>query len=195
MRLFAAAFVLSVIGVAPALAQETSDTPFEGATVTAIAGIDIGSGGHEAHFVYGGRIGYDWQRGNTVIGVEAEIAGMAASERCYDHLASPTAPDRSCGKADRDLYIGGRIGRVVGDTTLLYLKAGYTNVRSTYSYVDGGTGAGNFSGSDTLDGVRVGAGIEKAIGGNALLKAEYRYSNYAGGYSRHQGVAGIGFRF
>lgn len=195
MRLFAATLMLSALGMTPALAQERSDKPFEGATATAVAGIDIGSGDHEAHFVYGGQLGYDWQHGNTVFGVEAEITGMAASEKCYEHIASPTAPDRSCGNAGRDLYIGGRIGRVVGDTTLLYVKAGYTNVRSTYSYVDGGTGAGNFSGSDTLDGVRVGAGIEKAIGRNVLLKAEYRYSNYAGGYSRHQGVAGIGFRF
>lgn len=195
MRLFAAAIMLSAFSVAPALAQAT-DTPFQGATVTPIAGIDVssGAGEYEARFVYGGQIGYDWQRGNTVFGVEAEIDGPGSRE-CFEHLISPTAPDRSCGKINRDIYVGGRIGRVVGGTTLLYLKAGYANTRSSYSYHDGGTGAGNYRVSDSRDGVFVGAGIEKAISDNVLIKAEYRYANYAEGLSRHQAVAGLGFRF
>lgn len=189
MRLFSAAIMLSILGATPALAQET---PFQGISVTSIGGVDHDR--IETQFVYGGQLGYDWQRGATVFGIEAEIIGIAASERCYAPVAAPGATDRLCGNADRDLYIGGRVGRVIGDTTLLYVKAGYANARSTFSYVDGGAGAGNYSGSDTRSGVRVGVGTEKAIG-NLLIKAEYRYSNYADGYSRHQGMAGIGLRF
>ncbi|MFA6113407.1 MAG: porin family protein [Sphingomonas sp.] len=194
MRLFAAAILLSAFGATSAMAQESSDKPFQGATVTAIAGIDASSaaGQNETGFLYGGQLGYDWQRGKTVFGVEAEIDG-ATSKKCYDDTF--VAGDRSCGKAGRDLYVGGRIGRVVGDTTLLYVKAGYANARSTVTYEDGGTGAGNLSESVNRDGVRGGVGVEKAIGRNLLVKAEYRYSNYADGYSRNQGVAGIGFRF
>lgn len=192
MRLSAAALVLSVISVTPALAQEASDRPFEGVTVTAIAGADLR---FETRFVYGGQLGYDWQRDGTVFGVEAEATGVTDSERCYAHITSPTALDRLCGKAGRDLYIGGRIGRVVGGTNLLYLKAGYANVRSDFSYQDGGSGTNDYSGSDIWSGVRAGAGVEKAVGRNVLIKAEYRYSDYAEGYSRHQAMAGIGLRF
>ena len=53
----------------------------------------------------------------------------------------------------------------------------------------------DFTDSANADGVRVGAGAEYAIGPNSYVKAEYRYSNYEGGFERHQALAGFGFRF
>lgn len=46
-----------------------------------------------------------------------------------------------------------------------------------------------------MDGVRGGVGVEQKLGKSVSLKAEYRYSNYDGPYSRNQGVVGLGFRF
>ncbi len=176
MRYFTAALVLSVLGATPALAQETSDRPFEGATATAIAGVDLNVqfGSAQAGVLYGGQLGYDWQRGGTVFGIEGEVTG-ASTRDCSDNVV---APARYCDKAGRDLYVGGRLGQVIGDSTLLYLKAGYTNYRDNIDYVDGGTGANSYSGSGVLSGVRGGVGIEQAIGKNLLIKAEYRYSHY-----------------
>ena len=48
------------------------------------------------------------------------------------------------------------------------------------------------------DNVRVdldGLGAQYALGSHAYLGAEYRYSNYEAGLSRHQAVGTIGFRF
>jgi outer membrane immunogenic protein len=45
------------------------------------------------------------------------------------------------------------------------------------------------------DGLRLGAGIEFALGRGAYAKTEYRYSNYEGGVTRNQVITGLGFRF
>lgn len=190
MRLIAASLLLSALAT-PALAQDT-DKPFEGASVTAITGVDVGSqiGDAKAGFMYGGQVGYDLQRGRTVFGVEGELTD-ATTKKCYN---SPSFG--SCGSASRDLYVGGRIGRVVGTSTLIYAKAGYTNARSEYTYYDATTTPTTLgSGSGKSDGIRGGVGVEQKVGKNVALKAEYRYSNYEGTYSRNQGVVGLGFRF
>jgi len=103
------------------------------------------------------------------------------------------ADPRLCLKSGRDLYAGGRIGTVLGGSTLLYAKAGYTNAQAKLTS-DDGTGQITLDKSN-LDGVRVGAGVEHAVGPRSYVKAEYRYSNYEAGVQRHQGMAGFGFRF
>lgn len=195
MRLFAATLVLSALGVAPALAQGASDKPFEGSSVTAIGGIEASQvfGDAEIGALYGGQLGYDWQANNIVYGVEGEATGATA--RHCDTIHFGAATDQYCVKRDRDFYVGGRIGAVVGDSTLLYAKAGYANAHNIYDYRAGGTGSSSYSGSSTADGFRVGVGVEKRLGRSLTLKTEYRYSNYTGVYSRHQAVAGLGFRF
>lgn len=190
MRLLAASLPLFALAT-PAFAQD-ADRAFDGASATAITGVDVSSsvGNDDTGVIYGGQLGYDWQRGKTVLGVEAEASGSSAKG------CGGTTLFRYCTKQDRDLYVGGRIGRVVGDSTLLYAKAGYTNSRVTGTYVDNTTTPSTSgSGSSTSDGVRAGVGIEQKLGSNVALKAEYRYSNYEGSYSRNQGVVGLGFRF
>ncbi|TFI56815.1 porin family protein [Sphingomonas parva] len=81
----------------------------------------------------------------------------------------------------RDLSIVARAGAPVGSKALVYGLAGYTNLGS-------GTG---FS----LDGARVGAGVEVAVTPNVFLNLEQRYSNYEAGVDGFQTVAGLGFRF
>lgn len=190
MRLFAASLLLSAIAT-PAFAQD-SDKPFEGASITAITGIDGTSqfGAKGTGVSYGAQAGYDIQRGKLVLGVEGEVAGSTA-KACVTY----TTGAGYCSKADRDLYVGGKLGVAVGNSTLLYAKAGYTNFRDKFSYADPATPANNYKGSGVMDGVRGGVGVEQKVTGNVSLKAEYRYSNYEAGYSRNQGVVGLGFRF
>jgi outer membrane immunogenic protein len=94
----------------------------------------------------------------------------------------------------RDIYVGARVGTTVGANTLLYAKAGYTNARVRTTYDGPGT-ALDFDVGENLDGFRVGAGAEFALGPNSFLKTEYRYSNYEQDFAKHQVVAGFGFRF
>ena len=194
MRMFVASLLLSALTATPALAQDNADKPFESASITAIAGVDGTSqfGANDTGVLYGAQAGYDIQRGGTVFGVEGEVSGSSTKE-CYNYTSPAGAS--YCSKADRDLYIGGRLGQVVGKSTLVYVKAGYTNYRDKFTYVDPVTPANSARGSGVLDGIRGGVGVEQKIGSNVSLKAEYRYSNYERDYSRNQGVVGVGFRF
>lgn len=194
MRMRSIALALSAaaaLAAVPASAQDRE--PFTGGSVAAVAGVDHsgdGPGDGETGFLYGGAVTYDLGAGKLRYGIEAEATGSTAYG-CYTPLGGST---RSCTTADRDLYLGGRVGVVLSPSVMAYGKAGYTNFRSS-------TGIDNFStpGSpDTLiegndGGWRVGAGLEYNAG-KFLIRSEYRYSDY-GADTRHQGTVGVGFRF
>lgn len=177
----------------PAAAQETA--PFTGVRVEGIVGYDTADveGEGSDGVVYGAQVGYDFQSGGAVFGVEGEVSDSTVDECVSGVLVTG---DTFCAEAGRDLYIGGRVGAVVSPNVLVYGKVGYTNARFALDYEDGTAAtAPDFSVSENLDGVRVGAGLEFAIGPNSYAKTEYRYSNYEQGFDRHQVVAGFGFRF
>jgi outer membrane immunogenic protein len=182
----------------PALAQDSA--VFGGPYAGAIAGYDhviLSDGTDSASkdgLAYGAVIGYDAALGRGVIGVEGEISGSTAKERARDVFATGDTVNLH---AARDLYAGIRGGFLVTPDTLVYVKGGYVNGRANVSYTLGGTTTTDGS---SVDGWRVGAGIEQAFG---LFKArlEYRYSDY-GQFSyastnlgidakRHQVVAGL----
>ncbi|MFA6112568.1 MAG: outer membrane beta-barrel protein [Sphingomonas sp.] len=193
MRLFAAAITLSGFVAGPALAQ---DKPFEGASVTVIGGVEVSQsfGDAKVGALYGGQLGYDWQSDHIVFGLEGEVTGATATD-CTTYYYPGGANARSCEKPGRDLYVGGRVGTVLGESTLLYAKGGYTNLRRAFDYTSGGSGPASYSGSGTTDGFRVGLGVEKRLESGLTLKTEYRYSNHEGPYSSHQAVVGLGYRF
>lgn len=193
MRNLILAALLAGSASAPALAQDRA--PFTGPRVEGIVGWDRSGqkdAGRDDGVTYGVGVGYDFQAGGAVLGVEAE-ASDATTDRCARDVSA--AGDSLCVKAKRDLYVGGRVGTVLGGNTLLYGKAGYTNARVGVEYEDGASGAADFKDGANLDGIRAGAGVERAIGGNSFVKAEYRYSNYENGFDRHQVVGGVGIRF
>lgn len=196
MRRFAFAALLAaplaLAAVAAPVAAQTGQ-PFTGLHVDGIAGWDdLRNDGHSNDFMYGINGGYDVAVGNGVIaGIEGE-ATDSDNKSCYGDRT--VADPRYCAKAGRDLYIGGRIGKVVmGGRALLYAKAGYTNARVKLTENDG---SDKFTlGHDDLDGVRLGVGGEYMLTRTTYLKAEYRYSNYEQGFSRNQLVGGFGVRF
>jgi outer membrane immunogenic protein len=148
--------------------------------------------GYDETLTYGGALGFDFQSGRAVLGVEGEYL-ESEDEECGPTVVP--VGGQVCAFVGRDLYLGGRIGVAIAPNTLLYGKAGYTNIRIG-AFLDGGTGGGNnLLFSEELDGVRVGAGVEQKLGRNAFIKGEYRYSNYEAGQRKHDGVVGIGFRF
>lgn len=197
MRKYLLAALVAGTVATPALSQQVAPAaPFTGLRVEGIVGYD--RGGTEdvddsEGVVYGAGVGYDFQLGNLVAGIEGEVSDSTVDE-CSDAVI--VAGDTLCAQVGRDLYVGGRVGSLVGPRTLLYAKAGYTNGRLATEYEDGIDGdAGDIELGEELDGARLGAGIEHAIGPNSFVKAEYRYSNYEQGFEKHQAVAGFGFRF
>lgn len=187
----AAAAALAAAGAAtPAAAAEVG-----GARVEALIGYesarldDFGSRDDvdESGAVFGLGIGYDLRIGRGVaIGVDLEATESAVTWRQADALTDLRLD------LGRDLYAGGRLTAAVSPSLNLYLKAGYTNLRArgdfrtpTFSEVI----------ESDEDGVRAGAGVQVALGGNLYAAGEYRISSYDGDLTRHQGVAGLGVRF
>lgn len=209
MRTLFTAALIAAAAASPALAQE--EAPFTGPRVEALIGYDRVNPGEDFDaesdgLLYGGAIGYDFQLGGAVLGVEGEITGSTARTRRNDLLV---AGDRYSQFAGRDLYVGGRLGFAAAPSTLLYVKGGYTNAGLNTYYQPTATGTVGRS-TFNADGYRVGAGVEQKFnlfGPSGFVKAEYRYSNYnslesnAGGTTfdtdldRHQAVLGIGVRF
>lgn len=202
MRKFVIAALATTVALGaavPAMAQDRA--PFTGPRIEALAGYDNLRDGSDGDsdgrdgFVYGGAIGYDVQAGGLVVGVEGEVTGSTVKARTSNLLATG---DRFRLSAGRDLYAGARVGYAISPVALAYVKAGYTNARVTARYDVGTT---RLEDSDNLDGYRVGAGLEYAMGPKTYIKGEYRYSHYGrlDGYDidadRHQILAGVGVRF
>ena len=186
-KLLAGAALLGVVA-SPAFAAD-----FTGPRVEAHVGWDrvgVDSGGvddHEDGIAYGVGVGYDFALNDRL------IAGVEANVDFFDTDYSETIGATTYGlEAKRDFDIAARLGTKVGENALLYAKVGYTNARIKASAVGGGV---NISDAENGDGVRLGAGVEYALGTNVYAKAEYRYSNYEGGFDRNQVLTGIGFRF
>ena len=201
---------------APAFAQD-APTTFTGPRAGVILGYDRlqpGSGPNSSissdrkadGLTYGGDVGYDAAIGGLVIGAEGEVTGSTA--KVTNNPANAAALGYGRVKAGRDLYIGGRLGFRAAPSTLIYAKGGYTNQRLDLVASNGTTETGAHY---NLDGYRLGAGVEQALGGKAYAKIEYRYSNYGSARleypngantnnfdvdtDRHQVVAGVGIRF
>jgi outer membrane immunogenic protein len=204
----------------PAFAQ-SAEAPFSGLRVGAEVGYDhLRSGSTEDvddtrdlkqsidGVGYGAVVGYDFAAGeNLRLGVEGSYAGSTAG-RDFDN-DRPTVFNLGNVEADREIYVGGRVGFVTSPTTMVYAKGGYTNQRFS---VTGSDGTVDLNQKLDTDGWRAGAGIEKSIGRNAYIGAEYRYSNYKEGEvdfegntpdtsrfnldtDRHQVMATAGIRF
>jgi len=222
----------AVLAVAPARAQTGETSPFTGFRVEALAGwdnlrngssVDIdGNGSQDIDqsidgFLYGGGIGYDFDLGGAVVGVEAELSDSTGKEDPGQALNAPFTYRASPG---RDIYIGARAGFKATPQTLLYVKGGYTNTDMDAVVTDTNASDGIDYTADTgekIDGWRAGAGVEYALpmamgfGSGAFAKLEYRYSNYKNlsldsdfftgpnpigiDLDRHQVVAGLGIRF
>lgn len=213
-----AALAASSVLAAPAFAQDAGQS-FTGPRVAVLGGYDgIRPGSSEDSdlegddqtvdgFLYGIEAGYDIAIGNrAVVGIEGELTDSTGN------VETDTSDPEFFGYGrvgtGRDLYLGLRAGLLATPNTLVYAKGGYTNARLDVLATDGTTELReNFE----LDGWRLGAGVEQALGPNAFAKVEYRYSKYSNANfefadgdisgdfdidtDRHQVVAGLGWRF
>jgi outer membrane immunogenic protein len=146
------------------MAQDAGQA-FSGAHAEVLGGWDRvqGEGTHDDGVLYGVGAGYDLRRGNAVFGIEGEASDSTQKE----NVGALTE------HASRDLYVGGRVGAVVGGNNLLYAKAGYTDYRQTSIY---SPELGFAAVHPHASGFRLGAGAEFAVGRRAFVKAEYRFT-------------------
>ncbi|WP_374942289.1 outer membrane protein [Sphingomonas sp.] len=138
---------------------------------------------------YGLTLAYDITRKAMLLGLQVDL-DASANRACETGLI--LAGDRACVAAKRDSAISLRLGRALTGSTVAYGTLGYANARVEARYRGGGI---KESDHETLNGVRVGVGLSTDLSRKLFGKAEYRYTNYDQGVSRHQGLAGLGLRF
>lgn len=184
MKKLLAAAAFAAASASPAFAQDAVN--FNGPWLGATVGYDKvslevdGDSGSEDGVLYGLSAGYDINTGSMVFGVEAELTDSTTKETASDIFVAGDSAKLSAG---RDIYAGVRFGVPVSPEFLIYAKGGYTNARAKLTYDDG---VDVFSESDTLDGYRIGGGVEWQQN-NTFARIEYRYSDY--GEYEYQGVA------
>ena len=209
-----------IAAATPAMAQSSDEDNFDGFRVEALAGYDVTKAGSTVDddnnpnndqsidgLSYGVGVGYDYDAGGVVLGLEGEYSGSTADTEFdandFENLGIGNV------ETGDDLYVGARVGVKAADDLLVYAKGGYTNAKLNVLANDGVT---EFDQDYNLDGFRVGAGAEYAMSENSFFKLEYRYSNYQEGevdfdgtlpdserfdvdLDRHQVMAGFGLRF
>ena len=139
-----------------------------------IFGDDIGPGGALA----GGQIGFNYQHGAFVAGVEADAswANLEGSNTCFVGLG--VIGGVNCrAEIDGVASVAGRLG-YAHDRNLFFVKGGAAWARTDYELnLVGFGGAVSRSGSDR-SGWLVGAGIARAITPAWSLKLEYDYLDF-----------------
>jgi outer membrane immunogenic protein len=135
---------------------------------------------HEGGFG-GGQVGYNWQVGRWLVGLEADVDGADIGRTSLVSFPGSVAldPTNSTGRDHIDWFgtFRGRVG-VTANNVLFYGTGGlaFGGTHSTATNVDALIlRNGNFTGStsDTRLGWAAGAGIEWGLARNWTLKAEY----------------------
>jgi outer membrane immunogenic protein len=130
----------------------------------------FGEGCHDATGgTVGGQIGYRWQQGPFVFGVEAQGNWADFSG---DNVSNVFAPDRNRTKIDAFGLFTGQVG-YAWNNALLYVKGGAAVTDNKYEIISG-FGAGTLaSTTDTRWGGVVGVGFEYGFAPNWSFGVEY----------------------
>ena len=138
-------------------------------------------------FTGGGQIGYNWQSGGFVFGLEAmfNYADIKGNINPLRGGLPPLGQDDTFETRTRSLFLGtARVG-YAANNWLFYAKGGYAGGNVRVSVVDvAGVNQGNGSATTWRNGWTIGGGVEYGITPNWTVAGEYNYIRLqAGGYA------------
>jgi outer membrane immunogenic protein len=194
----------SVFALAPFAFISAAGVPtFVPGTIPLPGTLTVGSGQHGS-FVGGGQVGYNWQSGRWVYGLEGQIQGLKTGQDFAfafqpGVFVFPFATNALTGNGtiERDIQaaLRGRLG-YTWDRLLVYGTGGVaftrlkTNAAYTYTFAlapglgpvpgvsNPTTTTTTFDGSTTLVGLTLGAGFQYAFWQNVSIGLEYAHSFY-----------------
>lgn len=127
----------------------------------------------------GGQIGYNWQTGAVVFGLEADIQGASVSN-AVSGVVTNFGGVTFAGNQKLSWFgtVRGRIGYAF-DRALVYVTGGFADghVRDTVLLSQGGGVTDLLTGSTQRNGTTIGGGLEYFLAKNWSAKAEYQYIN------------------
>src|SRR5215831_17423849 len=138
-------------------------------------GVDFGGGNNRGVFIGGGQLGYNWQVGYAVLGIEADFDG-AANNNNTGTVFIPSVGTIQVTSNNRWITtVAGRFG-VTNGPWLFYGKAGGGWVgNEDFTITNLTTGASITASNNKNSGWLVGAGIEWAFAPNWSAKVEYNF--------------------
>jgi outer membrane immunogenic protein len=139
-------------------------------TAAARFAVNVAEGCHDASgATAGGQIGYNWQAGAWVFGVEAQ-GNWADFKGSNVSLFAPAFTNQS--KIEAFGLFTGRVG-YAWNNALMYAKGGAVVVSDKYNYYPTVTGIDTGTASETRWGAAVGAGFEYGFTPNWSFAVEY----------------------
>jgi outer membrane immunogenic protein len=157
---------------------------------------------HDGGPAFGFEAGADANIGQSIL--VGAYAGVDFSD--IDKCDELFGDDELCVEGKHNFALGLRGGLRIGDGGVIYVKGGLSRTKLKASYTDD-TDTLLFSGSEKTKGWHIGAGVEVAVSGGLYVKGEYVHTRYRNVLedqladtdsidpSRHQIMAGIGFKF
>lgn len=168
----------------------------------------------DSSIAYGFEAGYDVMLGSSF--VLGAYAGAELSDAAI--CGEVVEDDLACADFGRTFTLGARVGVPIGETSLFYVKGGYSNGKLSATYDadvtdnDDETPGAIASFSHTKGGYHLGAGLELGLTQALYAKVEYVYTNFGNrswlvgddaatdptlvvGSDRHQALVGLGLRF
>jgi outer membrane immunogenic protein len=136
-----------------------------------VGGVSVSTSSNDLQGGFGGgTLGYNWQMGNWVIGMEADAAW---SDLKYSETSlGVTLAD----KIESFGSVAGRIGFLPANSLMVYFKGGYAWAENEISASGFGV---TFAESRFHSGWTVGAGLEYMFVPNWSGKVEYMYADYS----------------
>ncbi|MFM5886306.1 MAG: outer membrane protein [Novosphingobium sp.] len=158
--------------VSPARAE---DTGLRAAAVAGLERTDKASGaGADDGFYYGAQLGYDWDLGGVIAGVEGEVGGSTAR--------GALGADRARQGVSANAAV--RLAIPLREDMRVFARGGYAYHEIGYD------AAPSFSGS----GYTIGGGGEVDLGRDLYLRGEYRYSDYGSAVRGQHFLLGLGLK-
>jgi outer membrane immunogenic protein len=142
-----------------------------------LLGLNLSNINDKGAFIAGGQLGYNYQFGNFVLGIEVDFDAVATTNSPGTGVVGPAFGTIQVTSNDRWITtVAGRFG-VTNDTWLFYGKAGGGWVGSDDLTITNTVTGASVTGltNNTNSGWLVGGGIEWAFAPNWSVKIEYDY--------------------
>lgn len=147
-------------------------------TVVTFSGATVDTNAKPDGVIGGGQIGYNWQTGSWVFGLEADIQGSGQKDT-FSHAIAAGGTHTTSDELDYFGTVRGRVG-YAWDRHLLYATGGWAYGRETIdstTQVAGVTDASTHR-NDITDGWTVGGGWEWAFADRWSVRVEYLYVDF-----------------
>jgi outer membrane immunogenic protein len=140
--------------------------------------------------VFGGQLGYNYQAGNWVFGIEGDVDGVG-SQKSFKTAFEPTTGAFFSASATPQWLatVRGRLGYTWGPG-MIYITGGGAWTGVEFNVNDGGGASSSFT--NTRSGWTVGAGYEWMIAPSWMVRAEYLYYGFSGNVNNTTTIPGLG---